>query len=270
MGYRWLYVWPETRGEGAFVIASPFILGGIGSVIYIIATDDTELLPFAIFSATMVGFGISVIAVTKAQGKPIVEPDDDAAVFALRYPFFTCRHAFAAACLVAFFSVCVWIGIRDGQLWLTVLGLLLFPITTIGAVMPGFRYALHGRLTFGPKSLRVSTYRCDWEFPWHAIVAAEAVLDSPDAAIAIHCTRTEMIDRPTASKPLQRWVPRYNTVDGPWQIISPMWGVNGNSLLSTIRHLQAHPEHREQLTNEQLTAMLTPPPWSVRRDLRQS
>ncbi|CAM4498930.1 hypothetical protein NONI108955_36395 [Nocardia ninae] len=267
-GYRWFYVWPETRGMGPLLIAAPLILLGIGSLIYIVTTGDTELLTFALFSAIIAGFGIVVIAGTKAQDQPIVESGDDTRVFALRYPFFTVRHGFATACLVALFSTMVWIGITDHQPWMIVAGSVLFPITAIGAVLPAFRYALHGRLAFGPKTLRVSTYRCDWEFPWDAIVAAEAVLDAPDAAIAIHCPRAEMIDRPTSSKPLSRWIPPDNAINGPWQIISPMWGVNGNSLLSTIRHLQAHPEHRDQLTKEQLTAMLTPPPWSVRDQLR--
>ncbi|MBL1072955.1 hypothetical protein JK358_00940 [Nocardia sp. 2] len=230
----------------------------------ILALGGFEIQELSVRLATVLAIisigamGISSPLFAPAWRIPQVVTTNHPHTFILRYPFFTPRHLFTMLCITSTFTSGIFLSWRYQQVVPAVCIGGLIAVFGFGVLPHAIRCAYFGRLVLSPDHIRVKTHRCDWEFPWTATTSFAADVTSRDGgAIDVRCPAKAMTSRPTSHKPLDWWTP-LKSDDGPWKIVPAMWGVNPNSLLSTLNHLHTHPKHRTTLSAGELTAMLMP------------
>ncbi|MEV6391133.1 hypothetical protein [Nocardia xishanensis] len=263
-GYLWRWVWPESRAFAWLLASSAALVGAATfSVVGMLAGNDFVVRTGGLLLLLAATTGV-IYLVTGIEDRPSVLQGDDASTFVLRY--LPTRVAPVLAALTALAVAALSIAVLERALEPMFLGLALLVAVLVLACL-GIRYRRTARLRLSPHTIRVTTRNFDWEFPWDAVDFEPGFDAKGTETIAIRCPRAMVTTRPTPGKTPTHLRPPKDSPDGPWKLAPIMWGVSPNSLFSTLDHLRTDPDLRAELTNAQLTAMLTPPPWQTRRPL---
>ncbi|TQM26336.1 hypothetical protein [Nocardia bhagyanarayanae] len=263
-GYAWRCVWPESRTIGWSVATLAALVCGAACSVVGTVFDDRSVVGIGVLLLLLGGIAGITCLVMGIEDRPEVRAGDGDNTFVLRY--LPVRLAPALAGLAAVAVAAIWLGIVTGDLEPTLCGIALLVALFLLAGL-ALSYRRTARLSFSPDAIRITTRNFDWEFPWDAAHFTAGFDPKGAETIEIRCPRDAVITRRTPRKTPTHLRPPADSPDGPWKIAPIMWGVRPNSLYSTMTHLRGTPALRAELTRTQLAAMLTPPPWRIRRTL---
>ncbi|MBF6296288.1 hypothetical protein IU459_01870 [Nocardia amamiensis] len=264
--YRWQYVWPEGRGISWLLLMSPFALLAVLVTAVAIQRRDPVPLAVALIGVSGAAFGIILDTAARSTRSPSIESDRELQTFSLRHRFRPVRTLVFFGGLTTLSLGATLSGFIERSALLIAAGAIMFSIT-IYIGWHDIRYIRTGLLILTPHSLRISTHRCDWEFPWISLTEIGGDVGSSEAFITLQCSTGAMISRPAPSRPLSKWLPPNSSDSGPWRVPTTLWVDNANSLLSTLRYFQNQPEKLRTISTSELKSMLTPPSWEDRKEM---